>query len=196
MRTAVAIVIGIAVGVAAAGAAYVAVERPHGSQRVREAVTAEEAKPSLPPALTIVDVERRPSAFPRVVPTTPDYGPPPGAVRPIYRCGSRGATVYSDEPCAGATVVDGAGAVAGYDSRPSDRLARLVAEGRAADAGSPPAAVRSRASPVRESVECATLRQQIVDLDAATLRPIPRETLDEMRRIRQDIRTSMARSRC
>lgn len=115
----------------------------------------------------------------------------------IYRCRSSSGTVYSNVPCEGGRVVD-QGAASGYDSRPSERLEGLVAGGRSADAGSATTNVRSlpAPAPVNQSGACTNMRQQIVDIDAATLRPLPVRELDRLRAIRQDIRTSMARDRC
>ena len=208
MRTAVAIVTGIAIGLVAAGAIYVAVQPPRAEQLARfGAASPSPATPSEGPAdavdagsaaarSQVVDRARPATRPSRPVPVTPDYGPPAEATKPIYRCRSSSGTTYSNEPCAGASVVAAASAVDGYDSRPSDQLTRLVANGRGAVDGGIGSSAPAVVMPLRESVECANYRRQIRDIDAASLRPNSLETLDEWRRIRQDIRTSMARSHC
>ncbi len=146
------------------------------------------------------------------VPVTPVYGPlvdtpapvetpPPIARRSpagpaaIYRCGSRGSVTYSNEPCPNGTVVDGSSAVSGYETRPSDRLARLVADGRA-DSTFPEPNLPDRRQQRPQSAECANLRRQVRDLDATATLPQHPAVLDEILATRRDVRTSMTRLRC
>ena len=193
MRNALAIGIGVLVGAVAAGAVFVALDRSD-----RTTVDAPVAKPApvvTAPVAKPIDAGDAPKASP-ATPTPPDYGPRAPAPPAIYRCRSKGGTSYSNEPCPGGSIVDEANAVTGYDSRPSDRLARLVAEGRAA-ADSPRTPVyRTSDAPIAETRDCATMRRQIRDLDAAALRPQDAKSLDDLRAVRQDIRSSMARQRC
>lgn len=126
----------------------------------------------------------------------PDYGPRPVEPQAIYRCRSQSGTRYSNQPCPGGSIVDESSAVTGYDTRPSDELARLVADGRGT-AGAPAQPVyRASAGAPAQTRECASMRRQIVDLDAAMLRPNDPRTLDELRAVRQDVRTGMARAHC
>ena len=190
MRNALAICIGALVGAAAAGAVFVAIDR-----RDRTIVDAPIVKPV--PAVTVpvekADDVPRPSP---ATPTTPDYGPRAVAPQAIYRCRSKGGTSYSNEPCTGGSVVDEASAVTGYDSRPSERLGRLVAEGRVtADAPQAPV-YRARVPSATETRDCETMRRQVRDIDAQMLQPQDPRSLDYWRGIRQDVRTSMARLHC
>ncbi len=140
-----------------------------------------------------------PLAMPRTpsmaVPTTPQYRPLAESPPTIYRCRSKGTTTYSNEPCPGGSVVNESSAVIGYDTRPSDRMARLVAEGRVADVPQPPV-YRTLAPTASSTPDCNSMRRQIRDIDAQALRPNDFKTLDDLRAVRQDIRTSMARLHC
>ena len=189
MKTSLAFVLGIAVGAAAAGAVFTAKEhaRP---------IVAPLSAPPVPetprPIASVTRTKSVPVPAP-AVPITPTYRVPV-APQAIYRCKGRSGTRYSNEPCAGGTVVDESSAVSGYDTRPSDRLARLVAEGRGVDAPSQPV---YRATPRSdESGDCAAMRRQILDLDATMRQPNDARRLDELRATRQDVRTGMARLHC
>ncbi len=84
-----------------------------------------------------------------------------------------------------------------YDSRPSERMARLVAQGRTGDDEAPqPLVRRPIARPPVETAECANMRRQIRDIDAEALRLRSARQLDDLRAQRQDIHTGMARSHC
>lgn len=190
MRTPLAIAIGVCVGAAAAGVVFVATNRT--TPRVEDGQRV--ARADAPVA--VVAPIARPDPLPsKSVPTTPDYGPRRAGPPAIYRCRTTSGTQYSNEPCAGGSIVDESSAVTGYDTRPSDRLARLVAEGRVADAPRQPV-YRALALQAAETGECAAMRQQIIDLDATMRRPNDAKRLDEWRVIRQDVRTSMARLHC
>lgn len=96
-------------------------------------------------------------------------------------------------------MVDEANAVGGFDTRPSERMADLVASGRTPEprsprvGGAPPAGIAA----VPPTGACASMRQQIADLDAAARQPgYSLRRLDEIRAVRQDIRTTMARDHC
>jgi len=179
-----------------AAAAYVAVDHPLGALRATEqapaAATATAAQASAPAAV-------EPIRATQSVPITPVYVTrPEPAASPIYRCRSGSRTVYTQEPCENGRIVVTANAVDGYETKPSDRLERLVADGRTTSAppslDAPARLARTPAAPT--SVECATYAQQISDLDAEALLPNTPRGLDRIRRIRQDVRTSMARQHC
>jgi len=138
---------------------------------------------------------------PAATPVTPSYGPRVEEPQSIYRCKSKGTTTYSNEPCANGTIVDESSAVSGFDSRPSKQMEQLVSDGRANTyENSPPVqsrrSVATNAATDADGTECATLRQQIVDIDNYLRYPNSARTLDYWRQVRQDIRTSMTRKHC
>jgi hypothetical protein len=190
VRNALPIGIGVLVGAMATGAVFVAIDR--GDRTIVDEPIVK-AAPVAPVPVVKGDAGPKTS---RATPTTPDYGPRAAAPQVIYRCRAKAGTSYSNEPCPGGSIVDGASAVIGYDSRPSERLSRLVAEGRAT-ADEPQVPVyRTRVPSSPETHDCAQMRRQIRDIDAMALRPQDLRSLDELRSTRQDIRTSMARLHC
>ena len=92
----------------------------------------------------------------------------------------------------------------GFDSRPSERLARQVAEGRSADDGSVTSTERTFTTTTvngtvvasSDQATCATLASEIVSIDRAALRPQFAASQDVLRRRRNDLRTQQLRSRC
>lgn len=229
MQAVAAFAFGIAVGAACgAVATFVAIDGGYGAARDataldgRGAASGPQVTAAPDRALSRTDGAQRSGAVPMtpryrtrdaVVPSASASAPaaapqriaapaarlaPAEAREQIYRCRSASGTIYSNVPCEGGRVVD-QGVASGYDSRPSERMAGLIADGRAADARGATANVRalppSPALPTASGA-CANMRQQIVDIDAATLRPLPLRELDRLRAVRQDIRTSMSRDHC
>ena len=193
MRTVVASGLGVLVGAAVAGLVFFAIDR-----KQPPVVAAPSARPTLAATAPVARPDAgndRPVASP-ATPTTPDYGPRAVAPQTIYRCRSKSGTSYSNEPCPGGSIVDEASAVSGYDSRPSERMARLVAEGRATSDAPQAPVYRVPVPRAAETRECASMQRQIRDIDAALLRPQDPKSLDDLRAVRQDIRTSMARQHC
>jgi hypothetical protein len=172
-----------------ASAAYLASNRP------LDALRASEREPASAKVAAPTQVARIEPAPPAAVPVTPVYAArsEPSPSTPIYRCKSGSRTIYTQEPCENGRIVVTSSAVDGYDSKPSERMERLVADGRPQGTPTTPTyVVRPRPS----SGDCALLAQQVLDLDAWALQPHSRPTLDEIRQRRQDVRTSMARLHC
>lgn|GEM_PF-3465377 len=194
MRTPLAIALGIAVGAAAAGVVFVGAQRMDAGVGPLQVGAPPPATPA--PRAVAAPTERAQPGPPASRPTTPDYGPRPADPQAIYRCRTKTGTQYSNHPCTGGRIVDESSAVTGYDTTPSDRLSRLVAEGRGAADGPLQPVYRS---PMRPSVgrgDCEGMRRQMMDLDAAMRQPNDLKRMDELRAVRQDVRTSMARLHC
>ena len=134
--------------------------------------------------------------MPGAAPATPVHGAPVVGRRPIYRCRAGSATSYSNQPCPDGTLVRDDDA-SGFDSRPSERLASLVAAGRRDDAA-PVAPSPSVAMPATAAgtSDCSVMRRQIRDIDETARLPLSSVQQDALRANRQDIRTSMARLHC
>ena len=195
MRTAAAIAVGVAVGIGATAIAFFAFGPRQGAPAPTTVVAAAVAGPPAEvPVAVPVEAQPPVQALVPAAPVTPDYGPRVEASPAIYRCRTKTGTVYSNDPCPGARVVDEASAVSGYDTRPSEKLARLVADGRASAPQAP--TYRSLRPVAAESRECGVMRRQLRDLDAAMLQPNTLRSLDELRTTRADISTGMTRSRC
>jgi hypothetical protein len=198
MRTRAAIALGFVAGVALSAIIWVVVLRPSDTpaDRVARSSSASGVIDEAARRATAAPLPSRPLPT-ATVPTTPSYGPRVDEPPPIYRCQSGGRTSYSNEPCPGSAIVQGS-AVEGFDTRPSERLARLVAAGRADVDPASDSTARAGAPTVTPavSVECANMRRQIVDLDRFLRQPNAIPVLDDARQRRQDIRTSMARLHC
>jgi hypothetical protein len=198
MRTPLAIGMGVSIGVIGAALAFMSFG-PHAVDQHVDAPSTPLpiARPADRSNASRVDANQEPvTTVASIAPTTPDYGPPIETPQHIYRCRVKGQTVYSNEACANATIVDESSAVSGFDSRPSERLARLVAQGRNAVPDVPVGAAAVRPTMV-DTPECRAMRRQIRDLDAQALQPgYSLRTLDDLRQVRQDVATSMARLHC
>ena len=161
---------------------------------------------SQPPAVS--PVPARPSSVqtaPRPLPTPPVAAralPYEGSramtpdTAPIYRCGAE----YRHAPCAGGRAIDGP-AASGFDSRPSERLARLVAEGRTADGNTVTTVVRngtevSSAAGVDRFAMCQALAAEIAGIDAETRQPRSASRQDQLRAQRRMVRDRQARLHC
>ena len=112
---------------------------------------------------------------------------------PIYRCGN----TYGMNPCANGRAVDGP-AASGFDSRPSQAMAALVARGRTnattiSDAnGSTTTTVTTSSS----SGECDGLSGELLHIDVDARQPHPMPYLDRLRARRQQVRDRQAALHC
>ncbi len=163
------------------------------------------APAALPPPVAPLPMQtaQQPSPTPpgaaRTVPLEGSRAASPGAA-PIYRCGNR----YSDEPCAGGRPIDGAVA-SGFDSRPSEPLARLVAEGRSADGDSVTTTGRTVTTVVNNGSvvvaadrfgECPVLANEIARIDRDARQPQHARTQDWLRERRRHARDRQAQLHC
>lgn len=176
-----------------ATSAFVATRRPLDALRQSEHVPSVAKDVPAPQKVALV----APAPLP-ATPVTPVYAArsDPSPSSPIYRCRSGKRTIYTQEPCENGRVVVTSSAVDGYDSKPSDRLERLVADGRETTASPSPPVVASTLANGSTGAQCANLAQQVAVLDADARRPNDLRTLDTIRRNRQDVRTRMARLGC
>ena len=133
---------------------------------------------------------------PRAVPYDGGRPTAPPATEQIYRCGSR----YGHEPCAGGRAIDGPAAT-GFDSRPSERLARLIAEGRAAGGDSVTTStttiVRNGAVDGADRIgACRALATEIADIDREARQPLSARRQDWLRARRADVRDQQVALHC
>jgi hypothetical protein len=136
------------------------------------------------------------SIAPRASPTAPvdpriDNGP-----SPIYRCGSS----YGQTACAGGSVV-AAPAASGFDSRPSARLAEMVAAGRTPDSATGTtvyrtAVVENGVATADRAAQCRALSAEIEAIDRAARRPQTRYEQDRLRAQRQAARDRQVQLHC
>ena len=139
-----------------------------------------------------------PLAAARPAPVEGSRAAPAGAA-PIYRCGNR----YGHEPCAGGRAIDGSVA-SGFDSRPSERLARLVAEGRSADSETVTTTSRTVTTLVNNGSvvaakrfsECQALAEEIVAIDRDARQPQSARRQDWLRDRRKQARDRQAQLHC
>ena len=131
-----------------------------------------------------------PKPAPFAVPLPP---PSPTAERsdaPIYRCGN----AYGREPCSDSRVV-APPAATGFDSRPSERLARLVADGRetVTTVSTSHSSIQT-ATVFGRTDSCGSLAADIaaIDADARNPRSAPhQDLLRERRRAARDRQASL-----
>ena len=108
----------------------------------------------------------------------------------IYRCGSS----YGNAPCANGRTVEGP-AASGFDSRPSDKLALLVEQGRTAqDAG--PGTTTTTTTTTIVGNACPYLAQLLNSIDQAARQPQSLQKQDRLRAERQRVRDQQARAHC
>lgn len=115
---------------------------------------------------------------------------------PIYRCGNS----YQQGPCLGGRAVDTA-AASGFDSRPSELLARQVAEGRTNDVALLDRTITTTTMngtlvASSDRATCAVLADEIVSIDRAALRPQTALMQDGLRRRRSEVRAQQVKSHC
>ena len=111
---------------------------------------------------------------------------------PIYRC----ANSYGATPCANGRRVD-APAASGFDSRPSEALALLVAEGRATDEGGPSTVVTTRTTAGNGTADaCRSWAATIDGLDRRARQPQSAGTQDWLREQRRHARDQQATLHC
>lgn len=125
---------------------------------------------------------------------------PPIAVQPatppttsIYRCGN----AYSTVACAGGHIV-APPAASGFDSRPSEQLSQLDAQGRAANLGSSnaPQTVTTTMNVAASNGSCAQLAADIEAIDRAARSPLPMSVQDRLRAQRRNDRDQQLRQHC
>lgn len=151
-----------------------------------------------------------PPAAPGSAVTAPRQAPPPTMVSPtiapqvssavpIYRCGN----AYSNTPCPGGRQV-AAPAASGFDSRPSESLANLVARGRSPETNTTTTStntittvengvVRSNGS---AAAQCPVLASSIEVIDRAARQPRAMPEQDRLRTERQRLRDRQAELHC
>lgn len=122
----------------------------------------------------------------RAVPDQTTPSPPTS----IYRCGS----TYSNTPCAGGGRATDGAVASGFDSRPSEKLARLVDRGRSSESGNV-SIVTTSSSNARPAI-CQSLNQQIEWIDRAARQPQSASDQDSLREDRRRARDRQAALRC
>ena len=152
------------------------------------------------PAPSIGARPSAPIAVPRSVPVAPERAPVTTAA-PIYRCGNS----YVQAPCAGGRIVDTT-AASGFDSRPSERLARQVADGRSAEESQTSSrtvtttivngTVVASSPTVDHNAICGPLAVELAALDREALRPQSAASQDLVRRNRNRVRNQQLQAHC
>ncbi len=157
------------------------------SRRAVPGTTPRAAESIRPTAQTPASMAGRVSAPPL------DDASPARAAPSIYRCGN----AYGIAPCPNGRAVEGP-AASGFDSRPSPKLAALVAAGRTNEEtttfvdGSTTTAVTRSSS----GSECAFLAGRLLGIDADARQPHPPAYLDWLRTQRQLLRDRQASLHC
>lgn len=127
-------------------------------------------------------------------PVLPGSSPMPSsqAAAPIYRCGEH----YGNSPCPGGRTIEGPAAT-GFDSRPSEKLARLVADGR--NVSSTTTTTFSETTTNRTSstsYACPGLAQEILAIDSAARRPLDAYAQDRLTARRRQVRDRQSALHC
>lgn len=150
--------------------------------------------PSKPAAADTGDAStrraREPSS-PIAATTFPAPAPASKGQVPIYRCGNQ----YTHVACAEGRQVDIA-VTSGFDSQPSEGLARLVAESRASDPDTSTHNVTTTTHVNGEAAACTSLRASIEAIDRAAIRATSIVEQDRLRASRYRLRNQQIAMRC